>query len=311
MVAPAPGGPAERGGLRPGDELLTIAGAPVRTLSIYEAANLLTGPEGRRVRGPPRAACLSLPDAALCRSIVELTWKPAAGGAARSASLVREAITLRAVSSALCEPLGSGAPRVGYIRVGAFSAATPSGVEAALRELRAGGADGLVLDLRANGGGSFPAGVAVAKLLLQKGVVVYIADSTGVRDIFDAPGPPAVPADVPLAVLVNKGTASAAEVLAGALRDNGRARLYGERTFGKGIIQTTVELSDGSAVNVTVAKYQTPSGADINKVGITPDAPSPLPDAPPTPPGFCAALGAAGPAAAATLFPPLAAAPAP
>jgi carboxyl-terminal processing protease len=234
--------------------------------------------------------------------VVEVTWRGVAGGPPRSATLVREAITLRAVSSALCDPQ-PGAPRVGYIRVGAFSAATPPGVEGALRELTAGGADSLVLDLRANGGGSFPAGVAVAKQLLAKGVVVYIADSDGVRDIFDSTGPPVVPAATPLVVFVDKGTASAAEVLAGALRDNGRARLLGARTFGKGIIQTTVPLSDGSAVNVTVAKYQTPSGADINKVGLLPDAPSPLPDAPPAPAGFCAVLKDAGPDAARALFP--------
>jgi C-terminal peptidase prc len=246
---------------------------------------------------------------------VDVSWRSGGGGPARSAQLIRAPITLRAVSSALCDPLAAASeaaappPRVGYIRVGAFSAATPSGVSEALGSLTAGGAEAIVMDLRSNGGGSFPAGVAVAKLLLSKGVVVYIADSDGVRDIFDAAGPPVVPASLPLAVLVDKGTASAAEVLAGALRDNGRARLLGERTFGKGIIQTTVELSDGSAVNVTVAKYQTPSGADINKVGISPDAPAPLPDAPPAPAGFCEALMTAGAPAAAALFPAQAAPP--
>ncbi len=170
---------------------------------------------------------------------MELSWRPAAGGPPRSASLVREAITLRAVSSALCDAppasaSASAAPRVGYVRIGAFSSATPSGVADALAALRSGGAEALVLDLRSNGGGSFPAGVEVAKQLIPKGVIVYIADSDGVRDIFDVPGgkEPAVPATVPLAVLVNKGTASAAEVLAAALHDNGRARLFGERTFG-------------------------------------------------------------------------------
>ena len=101
-------------------------------------------------------------------------------------------------------------------------------------------------------------------------------------------------------MLVNSGTASAAEVLTGALRDNNRALVFGDRTFGKGLIQTTVSLSDGSAVNVTVAKYQTPSGTDINKVGITPDGPSPLADGPSTPQAFCTALTHG---AAAELFP--------
>ena len=287
VVAPAPGGPAERAGLRPGDELLRVGATSLAPLSVYEAANLLQGPAG---------------------SVVELTWRPAAGGPPRTAQLVRETITLRAVSSSLCDapPADAAAPpppRVGYVRVGAFSAATPPATADAMKRLQAGGAEALLLDLRANGGGSFPAGVEVAKQLIPKGVIVYIADSDGVRDIFDANGEVAVPPSLPVAVLVDRGTASAAEVLAAALRDSGRARLYGDRTFGKGIIQTTVELSDGSGVNVTVAKYQTPAGTDINKVGIQPDAPSPVPDAPRAAEGFCAALAAAGPDATRTLFP--------
>jgi C-terminal peptidase prc len=162
----------------------------------------------------------------------------------------------------------------------------------ALRGAAAGGASVVVLDLRGNGGGSFPAAVDVARQLLPpRSVVVNIADSNGVRDVFDSPGEPLLAATTPLALLVDGGTASAAEVLAGALRDNGRAALLGERTYGKGIIQTTVALSDGSAVNVTLARYQTPSGADIQRIGIAPDAPSPLPSPPPaTPSAFCDAL---------------------
>ena len=123
-------------------------------------------------------------------------------------------------------------------------------------------------------------------------MIVNIADSNGVRDVFDAPGSPLLPPSTPLTLLVNRGTASAAEVLSGALQDNGRALLLGERTFGKGVIQTTVELSDGSGVNVTVAKYQTPSGRDIHQVGIQPDGPSPLPaDTKAEGGAFCEALG--------------------
>ncbi len=281
MVSPSSGGPAERAGLRSGDTLVSIDSTPLAGVSVYEAASLLQGPDG---------------------SVVNVTYRPSGApphAPPKAASLTREPITLRAVSSAVCG--GSAAPRVGYIRVSAFNGNTPGAVREALQSSVAGGAEALVLDLRNNGGGFFPAAVDVARMLLPKGVIVYIADSDGVRDIFDAPGSPAVPPSTPLAVLVNKGTASAAEVLSGALRDNGRARLFGEQTFGKGIIQTTVELSDGSAVNVTLAKYQTPSGADINKIGISPDAPAPLPDAPATPAGFCDALAAA-PEARTALF---------
>lgn len=211
---------------------------------------------------------------------------------------------MRPVASALCPPPTPEGPSLGYIRVASFSSATPAAVAEALATLQRDGATGIVLDLRANGGGSFPAGVAVARQLLPRAVVTYIADSTGIRDVVDAPGTPLLPAAVPLSVLVDKGTASAAEVLAAALRDNGRAALLGERTFGKGIIQTTVPLSDGAGVNVTVARYLTPSGGDINKVGIPTDSPAPLPDAPRTPAGFCAALAAAPGAAPTLLAPP-------
>jgi len=283
VVAPASGGPAERAGLRPGDQLLSIDGVTVgKSVSIYEAASLLQGPDG---------------------SVVSLTYRPAGvarSSAAASVTLRREPITLRAVTWSVCA--GPAEPRVGYLRVSSFSGTTPGLVREALEAQAAGGAQAIVLDLRNNGGGFFPAAVDVARLVLPKSTVVYIADSAGVRDVFDAPGTPVLPTDTPLAVLVNKGTASAAEVLAGALRDNGRAHLLGEQTFGKGIIQTTVALSDGSAVNVTLAKYQTPSGADINKVGLRPDGPSPLPDAPATAQGFCDALAAAPSDARAALF---------
>ena len=169
-----------------------------------------------------------------------------------------------------------------------------------------------MLDIRNNGGGLFPAGVDVARMLLDDGDIVLIADSQGVRDSYQA-NSTAVEPSAPLAVLVNRGTASASEVrtllshslqpeqgpctrlrasgatelarngilrnltvchaqvLAGALKDNGRGKVVGETTFGKGLIQTIVELSDGSGVAVTVARYQTPDGTDINKTGIQPD----------------------------------------
>ncbi|DBB11095.1 TPA: hypothetical protein ACH3X3_006554 [Trebouxia sp. C0006] len=107
-------------------------------------------------------------------------------------------------------------------------------------------------------------------MLIESGDIVLIADSQGVMDSYEATGT-SIDSKAPVAVLVNKGTASASEVMAGALQDNKRATIAGETTFGKGLIQTIVELSDGSAVSVTVARYQTPAGTDINKVGIKPD----------------------------------------
>lgn len=305
-------------------------------------------------------------------SVVRIAWRPAAGGADRSADVARAPLAVRPVSWALCAPpnappLSSSstaaaasqpppAAAVGYIRVPTFNSATPRAIQAALSSLVCGGTPpqassaqaaaagesppgsglaGVVLDLRANGGGSFPAAMSAAGLFLPPGAtVVSVADATGIRDVFEAKplpvpaaaaaagdaststaaaaavvaAPSALPRSTRVTLLVDGGTASAAEVLAAALRDNGRALLLGpSKTFGKGIIQTTVGLSDGSAVNVTVARYVTPSGRDINKVGIAPDGGVPA-WVGPTPPaeakGFCESLSAAGGGAAAQLFPP-------
>ena len=217
---------------------------------------------------------------------VQLVIKPARGGPQKTLTLTREKVAFPAVTHALCP----GPARTGYVRVATFSRTTPATIEEAVKDLQAQGAARFVLDLRNNGGGVFPSAVEVARQWLKSGDVVLIADAQGVRDSYEANGSPLEP-DAPLAVLVNRGTASAAEVLAGALRDNGRAAVAGETTFGKGLIQTVVPLSDGSAVAVTVARYQTPAGADINKKGITPDlalADGGV-DALPIGGGFCAA----------------------
>uniref|UniRef100_A0A453LLC8 Tail specific protease domain-containing protein n=1 Tax=Aegilops tauschii subsp. strangulata TaxID=200361 RepID=A0A453LLC8_AEGTS len=124
---------------------------------------------------------------------------------------------------------------------------------------------------------------------MDKGVIVYICDSRGVRDIYEADGASTVAASEPLVVLVNKGTASASEILAGALKDNKRAVVYGEPTYGKGKIQSVFALSDGSGLAVTVARYETPARTDIDKVGVTPDRPLPA-SFPTDEDGFCSCL---------------------
>nr|XP_011462430.1 PREDICTED: carboxyl-terminal-processing peptidase 2, chloroplastic isoform X2 [Fragaria vesca subsp. vesca] len=171
--------------------------------------------------------------------------------------LVREKVSLNPVKSRLCVVPQSGA------------------VKEAIKTLRDNNVNAFVLDLRDNSGGSFPEGIEIAKIWLDKGVIVYICDSRGVRDIYDTDGSQAVATKEPLAVLVNKGTASASEILAGALKDNNRAVLFGEPTFGKGKIQSVFELSDGSGLAVTVARYETPAHTDIDKVGVIPDHPLP------------------------------------
>ena len=279
VVSPAEGGPAARAGVKPGDVLLAVDGVKAGDMGdLNEVAVRLRGAVGEKVA---------------------LSIRPSSGGPEREVQLTREKIQLKPVYSESCGPPAEpSVPSVGYLRVSAFSEKTEEAVREALKALiDSDGASALVLDLRNNAGGRFPAGIAVANMFLDSGgdtVITYITDAYGDKDLYQAEGDTLAGAKIPMAVLVNKGTASAAEVLAGALRDNRRATIVGEPTYGKGLIQTVFKLSDGSGLVVTVAKYQTPGRNDINGVGITPtsvrnvDDPQQMP--PLDPQAVCAAL---------------------
>jgi carboxyl-terminal processing protease len=158
---------------------------------------------------------------------------------------------------------------IGYIRLSQFSANATAEMADAISRLQGEGAQAYILDLRNNPGGLLQAGIEIARLWLDSGTIVYTVNRQGVLGSFEAVGEALT--DAPLAILVNQGTASASEILAGALQDNGRAQLVGEKTFGKGLIQSLFDLSDGSGLAVTVAKYETPNHRDIHKLGIVPD----------------------------------------
>ncbi|XP_073025887.1 carboxyl-terminal-processing peptidase 2, chloroplastic [Primulina eburnea] len=255
VVSAAPGGPAKRAGILSGDLIVAIDDKSTESMEIYDAAELLQGPEG---------------------SGVELIVRH--GSETRHLSLIRERVLLNPVKSRVCKTpgLGDDAPLVGYIKLTSFNQNSSGAVREAIETLRRNNVNSFILDLRDNSGGLFPEGVEIAKIWLEKGVIVYICDSRGVRDIYDTDGSNSVASSEPLIVLVNKGTASASEILAGALKDNKRAVLVGEPTYGKGKIQSVFELSDGSGLAVTVARYETPAHIDINKVGIIPDYPLPV-----------------------------------
>ena len=281
VVAPTPGGPADEAGVRPADAITAVDGRPVSGLSLYEVADALQGPASSKV------------DLSLRRSGV---------GEEVQVRITRRSYALVPVRSQLCSPAAGTGQKVEYVRLTTFNQLSGAKVKEAVTSGLENGADAFVLDLRSNSGGLFPGALDIAKQFMRgRATIVLIADSDGVRDVFETDDSAIAP-DAPLTLLVDKGTASASEVLAGALRDNKRATILGDtETFGKGLIQTVVPLSDGSAVSVTVARYQTPSGADINKVGITPDAPLPAParganeegSALPTEPGaFCAVVAA-------------------
>jgi len=159
--------------------------------------------------------------------------------------------------------------KVGYIRLKQFTATATKDMRLAVQDLEAKGVDGYVLDLRSNPGGLLVASVEIAREWLNEGTIVSTKTRDGIQDIKRATGRALT--DKPLVILVNEGSASASEILSGALQDNHRALLVGQKTFGKGLVQSVRGLSDGSGMTVTIAKYLTPSGRDIHHHGIDPD----------------------------------------
>ena len=179
---------------------------------------------------------------------------------------MRDRISLNPVYTALDTNTDK---KVGYVRLNQFSANAAQEIARGVNELEKQGAEAYILDLRNNPGGLLQAGVEIARMWLDNGTIVYTVNRQGALGSFDSNSE--ILTSDPLVVLVNQGTASASEILAGALQDNGRALLVGEKTFGKGLIQSLFELPDGAGLAVTVAKYETPNHTDINKLGIMPD----------------------------------------
>jgi carboxyl-terminal processing protease len=248
VIAPIEGSPADQAGIQPRDRILEIDGASTAALTLDEAAERMRGPIGSQVTLKVGRAGTDLDD------VLEV-------------KLVRDRISLNPVYAEL-RPQSAG-EAIGYIRLNQFNANATAELAHAVSRLEAEGAEGYILDLRNNPGGLLQAGIEIARLWLNEGTVVYTVNRQGIQDSFDATGQ-ALTND-PLVVLVNQGTASASEILAGALQDNGRALLVGEKTFGKGLIQSLFNLSDGSGLAVTIAKYETPNHHDINRQGIVPD----------------------------------------
>lgn len=250
VIAPIEGSPAEAAGILPQDEILEINGTPTSGLSLDEAAARMRGTVGSQVALKVGRAGGESPDA----SVFEV-------------SVRRDRIEINPVIAELrAEP---DLPKVGYLRLGQFNGNAADEIRVALNDLENQGADAYVLDLRNNPGGLLNAGIEIARMWLDDGTIVYTVNRQGSLGNYDANGKAIT--DDPLVVLVNKGTASASEILAGALQDNGRAKLVGETTFGKGLIQSLFDLPNGAGLAVTIAKYETPDHHDINKLGITPD----------------------------------------
>ncbi|HYX16495.1 MAG TPA: S41 family peptidase [Nostoc sp.] len=245
VVAPIAGSPADKAGIRPRDRILKIEGVSTGNLTLDEAATKMRGPSG-----------------SLVTLVIERD-----GEAETEIRLTRDRIALNPVVSDL-RVSPEGTP-IGYLRLTQFNANASTELAHAISSLEKKGADAYILDLRNNPGGLLQSGIEIARLWLDSGTIVYTVNRQGIQGSFEAFGPPLT--TDPLVILVNQGTASASEILAGALQDNARAQLVGETTFGKGLIQSLFELSDGSGLAVTIAKYETPQHRDINKLGIKPD----------------------------------------
>jgi len=246
VIAPVEDSPAAEAGLVDGTLLRSINGQATSELGLDGSAALLRGDSGSSVHLE-----VTLPD-----------------GEEQSLDLERRAIDLRPVRS---RRLRSGDHTLGYLRINQFSEPVPEAVQEALADLEAKGIEGLVLDLRNNTGGLVSAGLAVADDFLAGDVIVETQDRNGIHE--QRPANSGRLFDGPMLTLINGGTASASEILAGALQDNGRSQLLGSTSFGKGEIQTLLPLGDGSGLAVTVARYLTPNGRAIQGQGLEPDEP--------------------------------------
>lgn len=164
------------------------------------------------------------------------------------------------------------APEIGYIQLSRFSGETASELEDALGELQQEGVSGLILDLRGNGGGLLDASVAVVDHFLDDGLILRQESRSEGEKLYNAAGG-SIAADIPLVILIDAGTASAAEIVAGALQDRQRALLIGSKSYGKGSVQLVYDLSDGSSIHVTSARWYTPNGSQLDREGLWPDIP--------------------------------------
>ncbi len=244
VISPLDGSPAEAAGIISGSILLEVDGDSPQRLGLEATASKLRGETGSKV-----PVIIQDPNNEIKEIILE-----------------RRSVDLRPVRT---RRIRNENHTLGYLRITQFSEGVPEQVKEALKELSEKEVEGIVLDLRNNSGGLVSSGLAVADAFLNQKPIVETRNRDGIND--PIPSSEETLYEGPLVTLVNGGTASASEILAGALQDNQRSLLLGKRTFGKGLIQTLTNLSDGSGLAVTVASYLTPSGRDIQNLGIEPD----------------------------------------
>jgi len=241
VISPIEGTPAKKKGLRAGDAILKIDDKPTKDMALEEAVSLIRGVQGTKVK----------------LSILRKGWKEP-----KDFEIVREKIVIKSVATKILDH------NIAYIKLNTFeNLSAAKEFEKALRESK--DAEGLILDVRGNGGGLLQNAIDIGSMFIPQGDIVQTVDREGKREHLESTG--RVLWNKPVVMLINESSASASEILAGALRDNKVATLVGTHSFGKASVQNVRQLNDGSAVLITIAKYLTPDGEDITKRGISPE----------------------------------------
>ncbi len=241
------GAPAEKVDLRANDLIYEVDGVSANGMSLTEVVSLIKGPEN---------------------TDVVLTIIREGETDYLEVAVTRGRVEARTVEYEMLED------NMAYIQVTEFDEVSIDQFDEALKAMKAAGMKGMILDLRANPGGSVNAVVEMCRMILPKGMIVYTEDKNGKKQEYTCNGTRKL--DVPLVVLVDMNSASAAEIMAGAIKDHGIGTLVGTTTFGKGIVQQIISFRDGSAVKVTISAYYTPNGNNIHKIGIEPDVVCPF-----------------------------------
>nr|WP_157260152.1 carboxyl-terminal processing protease CtpB [Chamaesiphon minutus] len=236
--------PAAKAGIKAGDAIVAIDGKSTKNMTLENAISLIRGEIGKSITLKIARGSSSPFDVPLTRAQIE-------------------------VASVFSEVKQEGKLKVGYIRLSEFSSHSSEQMQKAIKNLNRKQVNAYVLDMRGNPGGLLQASVEIARMWLDNGTIVKTVDRKGTNENFRAVQ--GALTQLPMAVLVDGNSASASEILAGALKDNRRAQIVGAQTFGKALVQSVHSLSDGSGIAVTVAHYYTPNGTDIGQKGVTPD----------------------------------------
>ena len=242
VVSPVEDGPAYKAGIKPKDKIIEIDGESTYNLTSEEASKRLKGKANTSVK------------VKVFREVNKMT---------KVFELKRETIELKYVKSKMLEG------GIGYLRLTQFGDNVYPDMKKALEDLQAKGMKGLIFDLRSNPGGELGQSIKIASMFIEKGKIVSTRQKKGEESVYTREGK--YFGNFPMVVLINGGSASASEIVSGALKDHKRATLIGEKTFGKGSVQTLLPLPDGDGIKITIAKYYTPNGISIDGTGIEPD----------------------------------------